>query len=142
MFQRHQIENLVPFLFSLFSILLFKRYFMSNFIFLLSVLITLSGLILWWAGKITIHDNWFDCLSKPKLKKLVTHGIYSKIRHPIYIGLSLTIFGWALLIDSLIFWIFVIFIITFLIYRMQKENKFLEKKLGKKYRKYKNKTII
>jgi len=78
----------------------------------------------------------------PKPKKLVTYGIYSKFRNPIYIGLSLTVIGWSLLIADITFYIITLFIVISCILRAKLEEKVLEGKFGKNYDKYKRKTWI
>ena len=57
------------------------------------------GLIIWWIGRLTLGDaaTW-----APLAKRLVTQGIYSKIRHPIYLGQALCAIGWVLIFESML----------------------------------------
>jgi len=75
--------------------------------------------------------------------KVVTRGIYAFIRHPIYTGIFIFIFG-ALFanIDKGPFYLAMMVIIiliinmTFLVVMAQKETKFLHKKFGDEFLKY------
>jgi protein-S-isoprenylcysteine O-methyltransferase Ste14 len=71
-----------------------------------------------------------------QVSELVTSGVYSKVRHPGYLGLVLIYFGFALgfavvwmLIPAVIFTV-----LTYLTAR--KEEKFLKDQFGKEYEEY------
>ena len=100
----------------------------EELLFLGGLIFSLLGLIIWWLGKIALGDM-FTAL--PKAKKVVQTGIYSKIRHPIYVGLSFIFIGWTFLSQNK--WILIITLVLILIFisRMKRENKFLEKKFGR-----------
>jgi protein-S-isoprenylcysteine O-methyltransferase Ste14 len=75
----------------------------------------------------------------PQARELVTHGIYSKIRNPIYVfsailaaGIALALEPWALLL--------LIILVPVQILRAQREAKVLEQKFGDEYRAYREKT--
>ncbi|PIN77888.1 hypothetical protein COV15_01180 [Candidatus Woesearchaeota archaeon CG10_big_fil_rev_8_21_14_0_10_34_12] len=74
-----------------------------------------------------------------KIKKLVTTGIYSKIRHPIYLGWIIFNIGAFLIIEN--FQSLVIALIFTLVWYLEarQEERFMEKKF-KNYKKYKEKT--
>jgi len=69
-------------------------------------------------------------------KKVVTTGIYSKIRHPGYLGLILAYFGIAFWFHSLIPVIVVIFLLVLHVLAALKEEKYLLKKFGREYGEY------
>jgi protein-S-isoprenylcysteine O-methyltransferase Ste14 len=74
-------------------------------------------------------------------KKLVTSGLFKVSRNPIYLGMALTLFGVAVLLGSLITFVFpVVFIILTDIFVIPVEERNLEKAFGKKYRDYKRKV--
>ena len=135
--KRYQIENIVPTIFTLVSIYLLIIKFEFSLLFLGGLIFSLLGLIIWWLGKIALGDM-FTAL--PKAKKVVQTGIYSKIRHPIYFGLSLTLIGWIFLIRTEVSIILSIIVILSLIARAYYEEKILIKKFGKEYLKYKKET--
>ena len=75
-----------------------------------------------------------------KASVLVTEGLYSRIRNPIYV------FGGLLIAGALIYvgnpWLFLIFVvlIPMQLLRVRKEEQVLEAKFGEAYREYKRKT--
>jgi protein-S-isoprenylcysteine O-methyltransferase Ste14 len=76
------------------------------------------------------------CLEEPK--KLVTSGIYSKIRHPGYLGLILIYFGLAL-IFGIVWMLIPAAVFTVLTYlTAKKEEEFLEQEFGREYQEYMN----
>ena len=74
---------------------------------------------------------------RAKAQALVTHGLYSRIRNPIYVFGAFTMAG-IFLFAALpkLFWVFVV-LIPLQIYRARKEEKVLAAKFGEEYRAYK-----
>ncbi len=79
-------------------------------------------------------------LGVQKDQKLVTTGMYSRIRHPGYFSYLLSIAGIALSLSSLATLIFIIPIILFLTSRIASEEKMLISEFGDSYREYMLKT--
>ena len=75
-----------------------------------------------------------------KASTLVTTGIYSRIRNPIYVSGALLILGLA--VWTLQWWLllFLAILIPLQIYRSRKESQVLEAEFGDAYREYKKKT--
>jgi len=71
-----------------------------------------------------------------KIEKLVTHSIYSKIRHPLYLGLILMHFGFAFLWG--IVWILfpAVIFVTLTILTAIREEEVMKEKFGKEYEEY------
>jgi protein-S-isoprenylcysteine O-methyltransferase Ste14 len=80
--------------------------------------------------------------ARAKASKLVTHGLYSRIRNPIYVFGALTIAG--IIIWTGRPWLFVVFavLIPLQVYRSRKESQVLEEKFGAAYLQYKQKTWL
>lgn len=108
----------------------------------MGLFINVIGLFIWWSAKITLSENWDAGYGKPKIKKLITRGIYSKISHPLYLGINLALIGLCLIHLNIILIILSIIIVVYFFWRMRLETKFLIKTLGKKYLDYKKKTWI
>jgi protein-S-isoprenylcysteine O-methyltransferase Ste14 len=76
-------------------------------------------------------------------KGLVTHGIYSKVRHPIFIGVILVYLGMELIFQSIYGLLLVFFVlIPFYIYSAIEEEKILSKIFKDEYTAYKKRTFF
>lgn len=76
----------------------------------------------------------------PQARCLVTHGIYSKIRNPIYVFGSFAIAGLFLIIRLRWPWILLAALVAMQIVRAHRESAVLEAKFGDEYREYRQKT--
>lgn len=115
--------------------------FFGNFEFgaekVIGIVIMLVGFLIWMMGYWQLGKS-FAIL--PKAKELVKEGIYSKIRHPIYVGLSMVLLGMAVYFMSLL-WLVAFVLITVLdICRAIAEEKVLSRKFGKEYAGYRKTT--
>ena len=88
------------------------------------------------------HHTWTGfCMEAPKL---VSHGIYSYIRHPLYAGVYLFVFGLMLTVTLHASWLLtalsglaLAYILSFLAVSASRETKRLEKNLGREFTEYK-----
>lgn len=99
--------------------------------------LSMVGLLLIWKA---LYDLAEEFKIMPGAKRLVTRGIYSKVRHPTYIGLSLLLFGWAFVINSSVMSWIALGVTVLNAIRAYFENKTLQKKFGKKYKEYRKRT--
>jgi protein-S-isoprenylcysteine O-methyltransferase Ste14 len=76
----------------------------------------------------------------PAARQLVTHGIYSKIRNPIYVFGTIAVSGFALVLRKPIFWLVVLAIAVMQALRASREAKVLEAAFGDAYREYRRNT--
>jgi len=77
---------------------------------------------------------------KAKATTLVTTGIYSRIRNPIYVFGGLVIAGAILLLDKPWFLLVFFILIPLQVIRSRKESQVLEEHFGTAYREYKRRT--
>ena len=77
---------------------------------------------------------------RAKATNLVTSGLYSRIRNPIYVFSSLFILGIIIWSGRPLFLLFFMVLVPMQIYRGRKESEILEAKFGDEYRQYKQKT--
>lgn len=75
-----------------------------------------------------------------KASTLVTTGVYSRIRNPIYVAGAFLIAGIAVWSQWWGLWLFLALLIPLQIYRSRNESQVLEAKFGDAYRAYKQKT--
>jgi protein-S-isoprenylcysteine O-methyltransferase Ste14 len=77
---------------------------------------------------------------RPQAKELVTHGLYSRIRHPMYVFADVMLFGLILALEM--HWLLVILaaFMVFQAYQARREAKVLQEKFGHGYLDYRNQT--
>ncbi len=73
-------------------------------------------------------------------RELVTRGLYSKIRNPIYVFSSLIVLGLFIIIGKPYPFLFFIFLVAAQTFRAHKEAQVLEAKFGEQYREYRKHT--
>jgi protein-S-isoprenylcysteine O-methyltransferase Ste14 len=76
----------------------------------------------------------------PRAKKLVTHGLYSKIRNPIYVFGTIAIAGMFLILQVPRLWVLLLVLVLIQVFRARKEADVLEAKFGDEYRTYRAQT--
>jgi protein-S-isoprenylcysteine O-methyltransferase Ste14 len=76
----------------------------------------------------------------PQARQLITHGLYSKFRNPIYVFGGLFFLGFILTIQRPALLIIFAIVIPMQIVRARAESKVLEEKFGDEYREYRQKT--
>ena len=96
------------------------------------------GIALWLLARIQLGKSF---AVRAEAKALVTTGLYSKFRNPvyyfggmIYLGYLIALGNWILLL------VYLIFYSTFQLLRIKKEERVLEEAFGEEYRRYKAST--
>jgi protein-S-isoprenylcysteine O-methyltransferase Ste14 len=100
------------------------------------VLLTV-GLILLTVSRIQLGNSFS---LTPQAKKLVTHGIYSRIRNPIYFFGVFVFLGIFLFIKQPLLLLLVVPVLILQITRARAEARVLEEHFGDEYRRYKAST--
>ena len=100
-------------------------------------IVTLLAFILWIIARIQLGNSF---TIGAHAKKLVTVGLYSKLRHPVYYFSILAIVGLAIFTWSIYMTIPVVLLIVIEIARIRQEETVLEKTFGKDYTRYKQTT--
>jgi len=119
------------------SFLIFRYFWHSSWNNYLGLVLFFIGFPIWMKGLYDLGDS-FGLL--PVVKKLISKGIYSKIRHPIYFGSSLVNLGLSL---YSLYWpiiLLTLLLIAVQLFRIRKEENALMRKFGKSYTKYKKRT--
>ncbi len=76
----------------------------------------------------------------PQARELVTRGIYSKLRNPIYVTGTIFILGIVLVIGVRWLWIALVLLVVVQVLRARKEAQVLEAKFGDEYLRYRAQT--
>jgi protein-S-isoprenylcysteine O-methyltransferase Ste14 len=100
-------------------------------------IIAIPAFILWFIARVQLGKSFSIT---PQAKELVTHGLYSKIRNPVYFFGLLFIAGLFLYIGRP--WLLLLFVllIPLQLFRIKKEEKVLQEKFGETYLEYKKST--
>jgi protein-S-isoprenylcysteine O-methyltransferase Ste14 len=95
------------------------------------------GLLMWALARVQLGASFSV---KAKARALVTHGIYSRIRNPIYVFGSIMIAGVCLFFLHPEYLLIFVAIIPMQIIRARRESAVLEAAFGDEYRQYKEQT--
>jgi protein-S-isoprenylcysteine O-methyltransferase Ste14 len=96
-----------------------------------------AGFALWITARFQLGGSF---TVSAQARKLVTTGLYSKFRNPIYLFAGVAFAGLFIVIgDPILFLLFLLFYSHQLL-RIRKEGKVLEQAFGEEYRRYKAKT--
>ncbi len=77
---------------------------------------------------------------RPEAHALVTHGLYSKIRNPIYVFGAVMIAGLALVFQQRVLWFVLVVVLVAQTIRARREARVLEAAFGDAYREYRRRT--
>ena len=99
--------------------------------------LTLLSLVLLFVARLQLGRSFSI---KPQAKRLVTGGLYSKIRHPVYVFGILALLGFILYLQQPSLLGVLALLIVFQFYRSRKEEQVLQEKFGDRYLEYKRRT--
>jgi protein-S-isoprenylcysteine O-methyltransferase Ste14 len=80
--------------------------------------------------------------ARAEAHELVTHGLYSKIRNPIYVFGTVTFAGLLLVAQQAELWVIFLAMIVVQVIRARREARVLEAAFGDAYRQYRSKTWL
>ena len=99
----------------------------------------LVGFVLWTIARFQLGKS---LTVTAQAKKLITSGLYSKFRNPIYLFASAVVAGAILAIDRPLWLLIFVVFIPFQIWRGRKEADVLEASFGDEYRRYRDTTWL
>ena len=119
----------------------FADYRLPAFIPWCGAVVMLIALWLFWRAHVDLGLNWSITLEMRKDHELIVHGLYRRIRHPMYAAIFLFAVAQALLLQNwLAGWAgFVTFAILYLV-RTPREEKMMCEFFGESYRDYMQRT--
>jgi protein-S-isoprenylcysteine O-methyltransferase Ste14 len=100
-------------------------------------IVALAGYILFIAARLQLGKSFSVA---PQAKQLVTHGLYARIRNPIYVFVGVMWFG--LIVALQLDWLFVPYValLVMQLIRARREAKVLEERFGPAYLNYREQT--
>jgi protein-S-isoprenylcysteine O-methyltransferase Ste14 len=98
------------------------------------------GVILWILAILTLGSS---LAVLPGTSRLVTRGVYRYLRHPVYVGIVLTLCGLFLACGSKVCLAYVVVVVIPLnIFRARTEEQVLREQLGESYQHYRDTTFF
>ena len=108
---------------------------------IVGVLLSISGLYLFWLTHNALGTSWSPLLEVKKEHKLITTGIYKHIRHPMYTAILVFTLGLGLISANLVVLLLPLIIFSILCYvRISDEEGMMISWFGDEYILYKRKT--
>ncbi len=101
------------------------------------IIITNVAFVFWIIARVQL-GNAFSIA--PKTNFLVTTGLYSKLRHPVYCFSILALIGVCVFVGNPLLALAVVGLILLEWFRITKEDSLLAKKFGKEYAEYRKQT--
>jgi protein-S-isoprenylcysteine O-methyltransferase Ste14 len=95
------------------------------------------GFILWTVARFQLGSS---LTVSAQAKQLVSRGLYSRIRNPIYVFGSCVIAGLILVLGRPVWLLVFLAVIPLQIWRVRKETQVLDAKFGEEYRRYRSTT--
>lgn len=99
--------------------------------------LTVVGFVLWTIARFQLGASF---AVKAEARQLVTRGLYSRIRNPIYVFGSWVLAGGMLVFGRPAWLLIFVILIPLQIWRARKESAVLEAAFGEEYRKYRAET--
>ena len=132
---------ILPALYLFTAWLAFADYHLPAFIPWCGAVVMVIALWLFWRAHVDLGLNWSITLEMRKDHELIVHGLYRRIRHPMYAAIFLFAVAQALLLQNwLAGWAgFVTFAILYLV-RTPREEKMMCEFFGESYRNYMQRT--
>lgn len=106
----------------------------------MGILLIILGIYCYFAVFFTFKKEKIDWRPEKMPRKIITSGVFSISRNPMYLGMFLILLGEAVLLGSAITFILPIIFIIGTNYELSSDESKLEKQFGNKYLDYKNKV--
>lgn len=96
------------------------------------------GLAIW--ARMILGRNWSSSVTIKQDHRLIRTGPYSVVRHPIYSGILLALFGSAVINGKIKILIFVPILLMGFLIKSRKEERFMTEQFGREYDNYRHQT--
>ena len=113
------------------------RFLPWNWMSVCGLALTIPSFLLWLTARVQLGRSFSV---RARATELVTQGIYSKIRNPIYVFGTLFVAGFILIMGRPIWLLLPVALIPMQVVRARKEARVLEERFGDQYRLYRART--
>jgi protein-S-isoprenylcysteine O-methyltransferase Ste14 len=96
------------------------------------------GISIW--ARLSLGSNWSGMVTLKKDHQLVSSGLYRRIRHPIYTGILLAMFGTAMIDGRLRGWLGMALTLTAFYFKARREERFLREEFGPSFDEHSRRT--
>jgi protein-S-isoprenylcysteine O-methyltransferase Ste14 len=103
----------------------------------LGLALILIGAVLLFTARFQLGNSF---AVSAQARELVTSGIYSRIRNPIYIFSGLMVLGFVIVLQKPYLFLLLVILIAAQTMRARRESEVLEAKFGERYREYRKQT--
>jgi len=137
--KKYQLKIFVPVMYFVATLALFAVYLQGPVtpLQMLGMIMTVVAFMLWIVARVQLADNFSIAA---KANQLVTSGLYSKLRHPVYYFSILARIGLTPASANAYIGFAAVAVLVLELVRIRSEEKILRKKFGKQYTEYKKKT--
>lgn len=119
--------------------LIYKTPLQNPIIGCIGVILCVLGIGLAFWARIHIGKNWGQPMTIKEQPELVTSGPYGYVRHPIYAGIMLAIFG-SILVSNILWTIPFVYVCIYFLYSAKTEERNMTKVFPKAYPEYVKRT--
>jgi len=104
---------------------------------ILGGMLAMAGFVLVFAARVQLGKSF---TVMPQARELVTHGLYSRIRNPIYVFADLMFFGLILVLER--YWLLPVLGVVVVLQTLQarRESRVLQEHFGQAYVEYRKRT--
>lgn len=115
----------------------FADYELSNWVHSSGLVIMIVGLLLFWRSHVDLGLNWSPTLETRQGHEIIKHGVYCRIRHPMYSAIWLFSIAQALILNNwLAGWGVVLAFAVMYVLRTPKEEEMMIDHFGSAYKDY------
>ncbi|MBV8865040.1 MAG: isoprenylcysteine carboxylmethyltransferase family protein [Acidobacteriaceae bacterium] len=101
---------------------------------------TIAGVAFAIWARVTLGQNWSGIVTVKQDHELIRTGPYRLVRHPIYTGITLAVFGTAMFDGEIRSIILMVAMLSVLTQKMKIEEQFMNEQFGSEYAGYRQKT--
>ena len=132
---------LIPLLYVFTPLFSFADYSLPWWVGVTGVAVLVLANWVFWKSHKDLGGNWSPTLQIRQDHKLVTRGIYQRIRHPMYLSLWLLVMAQAMILPNYVAGLAGLFSFAILYFqRVAKEERMMSEEFGREYEQYLQKT--